>query len=331
MIGLGRIGCEFDLNPNVKFVSSHVGAYLNNPKTKLSTICDLNEKKALKYSKIFNIEKYFTDYSLMLKNENLDIISICTWPESHAKIVETAVNNNVKGIFLEKPISNSLTDAKKIIKLCKKYNVKLQIDFQRRFDPIFRNLKNLINQKKLTDIQTVNIFYGGGINNTGSHICDLIRYFFGEIETVSGKFSKNKSHLKTDPNIDGILFCKNGINCNLHSVDYKNFGLVELDIIGKNYRIITDLRDGTSKFYEKTLPRNGLLYNELIQKELIQPKQSSSILNGLNNLLESIKNDSIPFSTDYDGYSSLEIVLGLIKSAKNNGKNVTLHRKKQYV
>ena len=181
VIGLGRIGCGFDDNPNAKMISTHAGAYFTNKKTNLVAFCDIDQKKLEKYGKKYNVSHNYTNHAKMLKEENLDCVSICTWAESHLDIVKKAVESNVKGIFLEKPISDSLKDAKKINDLCNKNEIKLQIDFQRRFDPVYHRLKKIVLNKKFGKIQFFNIHYGGGISNTGSHIFDLIRFLFNII------------------------------------------------------------------------------------------------------------------------------------------------------
>lgn len=322
VIGLGRIGCGFDDNPNARLISTHVGAYLKHSKTDLISLCDVDKNKLNKYGLKYNIKNNYIDYHDMLKNEKLDCISICTWSESHLEIVEEAIKNNVKGIFLEKPISNSLKNAKKIVDLCKQNNVKLQIDFQRRFDPIYEFIKKIILKKKFGDIQFFNIYYGGGINNTGSHLCDLIRFLFGDIKYVEGYFSNNPSNNKLDPNIDGKIICKNSIKCNLQSFDYSKFGLIEFDVIGTKSRIKMNLTTGEILFFEAKSPKYGLVYNELIPKELKIPKQSSAILNGVKNLIKCIEFDKKPLSSGEDGYHSLEAVISLMISAEKDGKKI---------
>jgi len=324
VIGLGRIGCGFDDNPNAKMISTHAGAYYNNNKTDLVSFCDVDEKKLEKYGKKYNVKNTYTDYEEMFKNENLDCISICTWAESHLDIVKKAIKNNVKGIFLEKPMSDSLMDAEKINKICKEKNVKLQIDYQRRFDTVYNTLKKIISDKKFGKIQYFNIYYGGGISNTGSHICDLIRFLFGDIHSVQGNFSKNPSNHTLDPNIDGIIICKNNVKCNLQSFDYNKFGLFELDIIGTKSRIKVNLTIGKIEYFEVVTPKIGLVYNELILKSLKLPLKSSAIVRGLDNLVQAIKKNKTTISNGDIGYSSLEPIIGLMISAKKQGQEIII-------
>ena len=204
IIGCGRIGCGFD-DKTTKTIMTHAGSYFNNSNTKLIALCDIDQKKLKKYGKKYNINNLYTTSDEMFENETIDCVSICTLVDTHLELVTQAVKHGIKAIFLEKPISNSLHTAKKIINICNDNNVILLIDHQRRFDPFFHTLKDLIQTKKLGTIQSINIYYGSGISNTGSHIFDLIRLFFGEAVSVNARYSKNTSSNKLDPNLNIIL------------------------------------------------------------------------------------------------------------------------------
>jgi predicted dehydrogenase len=100
----------------------------------------------------------YTDYKEMIRLEHLDIVSVCTPPETHADIV-CAIAPYVKGIFCEKPIATTVEDADRMIEVCHKHNVVLQINHPRRFyKPKLR--------------------FSRGILDTGTHAFDLVNYLF---------------------------------------------------------------------------------------------------------------------------------------------------------
>ena len=116
IVGLGRIGCGFDDDPSRKSIITHAGSYIVNKKAQLVSLCDVDESKLSKYGKKYNVRSLYTDYKKMLSSEKLDCLSVCTLNDSHLEIVEEASKYYLKGIFLEKPISNNLENASKIIK-----------------------------------------------------------------------------------------------------------------------------------------------------------------------------------------------------------------------
>jgi len=178
IIGCGRIGCGFDDNLKGKYTRTHAGTYFLNPKTKLVALCDIDKKKLSKYGRKYKVNGLYQNSNEMFEQEKLDCVSICTHADSHLKLVKQAIQFGIKGVFLEKPISNNLSDAQKVIKICKKNNVILSINHRRRFDPLFHSIKKLLRMKKFGKIQFMNIYYGGGIANTGSHVFDVLRMFF---------------------------------------------------------------------------------------------------------------------------------------------------------
>jgi predicted dehydrogenase len=243
--------------------------------------------------------------------------------DSHLEIIKEACKYKIKGIFLEKPISDTLENAAEIIRLCKKNKIKLQVDHQRRFSPFYQEVKKLINQDKFGNIQHASIYYGAGISNTGSHLFDLMRYFFGDIEWVEGIFSNNSSHKPNDPNIDGIITFKNKRKCFLHSFDVNNFGILEFDIVGTKARIRLNLVLDRAEYFEISEEREGLLYKELSQKPF-EIKKVDSIVLGLEDLLKCIENDKEPLCTGMDGYCSIEAINAIIHSANDNGRRTYL-------
>lgn len=323
LIGLGRIGCGFDDDPNKKTISTHAGAYNSNKNAKLVALCDVDQVKLSKYSKKYNVSKSFLNYKKMFKELQLDCISICTLSDSHLDIVKEAARYNVKGIFLEKPISNSLKNAKEIVRICKNNNIKLQIDFQRRFDPFYHTIKNIVSNKEFGRIQHCSIYYGAGMANTGSHFMDLLRFFFGDINWVKGNYSKNISNNPSDPNIDGMIVFKNNTQCLIESLDVSNYGILELDIFGSNARIKINLAKSIAEYFEVS-NKSGLAYKELISKPLVMPDRKDAIVLGVENLFHSIENDTETLCTGMDGYFSLESVIAMFKSVKGKGRQIHL-------
>jgi predicted dehydrogenase len=316
IIGLGRIGCGFDDNLVKNQINTHAGAYQFNKKTKLVALCDIDKVKLKKYGKKFKIKKLYSNYKEMLKNEKLDCISICTLADSHYDIIKIATKY-VNGIFLEKPMTNSINQGLKIIKLSKKNNLKIQIDHQRRFSTFYQKICDFIKNEKLGKIQHVNIYYGAGILNTGIHVFDLINFFFDKVQYVEGWRGMSYSNNK-DPNIDGLIICKNNIKCNLISLDVSNYRIFEMDIIGSKGRLKIDMGSNTAELYTINNSNKGLVFNELRPKSFPNTDQTPQIVSGLNNLLQSIENNENPLCDVKSGYSALEISLALIESAKKN-------------
>ena len=321
VIGCGRIGCGFDDNHS-NLIKTHAGSYFKNSQTNLVALCDIDKKKIEKYAKKYKISKTYTSTSELFKNEKLDCVSICTLVSTHLKIVEEAANSGVKGIFLEKPISDSINDAKKIIEICKRNKIKLQINHQRRFHPIYLKIKKVLDEKKIGEIQFINVYYGAGIANTGSHMFDLLRMLFGEIKYVKSQYSKNKSQNKNDPNLDMTIEFFNSITCQINSLDYTNYAIFNMEIYGMKGVLKIDLIKNEGKLLKISNKSN--VY-KILEKEIIIAAKifETPIQMGLRNIINSIKLDKKIQSNGNDGMKSLEIIIAVMKSAKQK-KQITL-------
>jgi predicted dehydrogenase len=320
VIGCGRIGCGFDDPPNDKTIKTHAGSYFINPATKLVALCDIDKKKLVRYGQKYHVPNLYSSSEEMFKCETIDCVSICTLASDHLELVKQAAKYGVKGIFLEKPVSDTLDNAKKIIQICNKNKIVLAIDHQRRFDPFFGSIKKFIDREKLGQIQLVNLYYGAGIANTGSHVFDLLRWFFGKVDCIQASFSKNLSANKLDPNIDVILEFEKGIMCKLHALDLKHFGMLEMDIFGTKGRLKLNLASNDVEYY-KVSNQDYLVYKNLIPSQIVVKRSKlSSITLGIQNVVNCINSGKIPMCTGEDGYGSLELIIASMQSAGQKRK-----------
>jgi predicted dehydrogenase len=328
VVGCGRIGSLFDFDKKNKIIRSHCGAYTNLQNTILTTICDIDLKKAKKAKEQWNIDSYYSDHIEMLDKEDIDILSICTHPDSHEKIVNDAVNSGVKAIFCEKPISYNMDSALKILELCKSNNIKLAINHSRRWDPYFINLKNEIINKKFGTLQHINFYYTRGIANTGSHLFDLLRYLFGEIISLNAISSIKE--IKGDPTISCTLEMENGLLCNLIGLDGRYYRIFDLEIFGSKSKISIDTSK-RAKLFSSTPSKRSSEFNELYEitddKKTIE--NSETIISSVTNIIECIEGRNEINCSGIDGYKSLELILAAVLSNKMN-KKITLPLEKKH-
>ena len=166
-----------------------------------------------------------------------------------------------------------------------KNNILLVVDHQRRFDPFYHSLKSFIQQQGIGKIQLANVYYGGGIANTGSHIFDILRLLFGEIKSLNANYSKNKSPNKKDPNLDVEVEFVNGFNCFIGALDLNNYGICELDILGLKGRLKINLITNETTYYKINL-KKFQDYRNISEADLPFPpsKYAFDISQGLTNM-----------------------------------------------
>jgi len=137
IIGLGRIG---------KLHLHNVIAQI--PDIKLIGVSDIIENSLQEVSQKYDIPIIKNDYRYLLDNKEIDAVVICSSTDTHAKIIIEAAQAG-KDIFCEKPIALYLKEIDRALKAVEEAGVKLQIGFNRRFDPSFMKAKEMVKQGKI--------------------------------------------------------------------------------------------------------------------------------------------------------------------------------------
>jgi len=160
----------------------HAVAYRALPagQVQLVACCDLYRGRAATFAKLYEIpgEAVYTDYREMLAREKLDIVSVATWPDVHARLVIDTAKARPKGIFCEKPMAYTWGDCKRMVAACQQNGVKLGFDHQRRYGKPFRIGRQLIEQGAIGKLIRVE-FGAGNLYEYGSHNFDLSGYLAG--------------------------------------------------------------------------------------------------------------------------------------------------------
>jgi predicted dehydrogenase len=326
IVGCGRIGSEFDDDPRRKTVSSHAGAYTANGDIDLVAVSDLDEEKLQKCGKRWGVPSLYKDYREMLREQKLDILSICTWNSTHLDIVREAVAAGVKAVFCEKPIADSLKNADEMVRLCGEKGVILQIDHQRRFDTTHRKVRDFIQAGKLGGIQQVTCYYTAGIANTGSHIFDLLRFFFGDVEWVQAVYSRSHAPNTRDPDIDVMLRFKSGASGVLQACDVRDFLIFEISCLGTKGRINLIHSGFGLEYYEVRDSELFSGYREIFRTTPPFPGDESPefMASAVSHLVKCLKDGQPPASSGEDGRASLELICAARESAEADGRRIIL-------
>lgn len=326
VIGCGRIGFEFDEDPKRKYIATHTGAYNFSKETDLVSVCDMDTVKLNKCLIKYPQVNGYSNLDKMLKKEKLDIVSICTPADTHCTVLKKLIKFPVKAIFCEKPLAGNIKDARKMVELCRKRKILLQVDHQRRFDPLHINLRKFIKDKKMGDVQQVNFYYTAGIRNTGSHMFDLLRFLFGDAQWIEGVFSKNQSYKDDDPNIDGLIKFKNGILATFQACDVKNYLIFELNCLLEKGRIVLTNSGFDVIFHRAKDSRNFSGYKELeaATSPFNAKYKRNFMVNAIKHISDCIGKKKESASSGLDGLRASELIEASIFSAKNNGKRIIL-------
>jgi myo-inositol 2-dehydrogenase / D-chiro-inositol 1-dehydrogenase len=98
----------------------------------------------------------FASAEELIQQKDIEAIVICTPTDTHAKYIELAAKAG-KHIFCEKPHDLSLNTVLESLAIVEQSKIKLMLGFNRRFDPNFLRIKNLVMAGKVGDPQIVKI------------------------------------------------------------------------------------------------------------------------------------------------------------------------------
>ncbi len=179
--GLGRIGKIHLHNLCGNFSEIEVVAVMD--------LLDSSKETAEEY----NVPLFQKDFDSLLSTPELDAVVICSPTDTHANYVIKAARAG-KHIFCEKPLDLSLEKVKEVLTIVGESEVKLMLGFNRRFDPEFRKIRELVMNGTIGDPQILKItsrdpgpppisyikVSGGIFLDMTIHDFDMARYISGK-------------------------------------------------------------------------------------------------------------------------------------------------------
>jgi predicted dehydrogenase len=165
------------------------------------SVCSRSERSARAKADQHGIEHSCTDASELLSRDDVDLVAIAT-PDSTHEALAIAVARAGKAILLQKPMARASKEAERIVQAAREAGVPLIVSFMHRYFEEVVEVRDLLGEGKLGDIHMIRQrnatpgadwakwFYsssesGGVVMQLGVHGIDLVRYLFGEIESVS--------------------------------------------------------------------------------------------------------------------------------------------------
>ena len=182
----------------------HAGILNSLADTEVTAIAE-KEKIIAKYvsESLPNVHVY-EDSNEMFESEDLDLAVITTPVSSHFSIAQACINNGIN-FFIEKPLCKNSVEARKLCESLRNHpNLIHSVGYNRRFIDTFSKAKELLNNEILGDISFVkstmyvsnifsqgtgwrsnkNISGGGVLLDLGSHVIDLLMWYFGSIDRI---------------------------------------------------------------------------------------------------------------------------------------------------
>lgn len=232
IINWGIIGCgdvtEFKSGPALNKV----------PGSALVAVMRRNADKAADYAKRHNVSRWYSDAAKLINDTEVNAIYIATPPSSHEEYTLAAINAG-KPVYVEKPMALNYASAKRMAEAATAKNIKLVVAHYRREWPMFKKIKELLNEKAIGEVQNIKLEFerppltkedlldekkawrvnpaisGGGLfHDLAPHQLDIMYWLFGGTEKITGHSSNRGGHYAADDTVNGYIEFANGIQFN---------------------------------------------------------------------------------------------------------------------
>lgn len=323
VIGCGNIGAEEGNYNKAVQPGTHAGTYALIKRTKLAALVDVDAVRLEKIKKYFPGVPQYTNVKKMYKEIKPDIVSIATPIAHHYAGVMLAAKHKCKIILCEKPISDNIAKAKKMIAACKKSGSKLFVNHIRHFDPLLLKWARRIRDGYIGDVYQGNTFYYNSFYDNGTHLVDVLRMFLGEPAWVLAKYNKKTSSNPKDLNIDGMIGFKNGAIVSLQTLS-KNYGFFEFRIFGEKGMVNIRNLCFEVEYRKKRNNKNYKGFFELDKRIKREGKNRSFIKSVIEYIVLFADGKKEAISTGEDGLAVLKILIAIKKSADLNGKEIKI-------
>jgi len=196
------IGCGTIAN------SAHIPAYLANPDAEIKYFCDIDPAKAEKAVKDYACGTAIQDYRELLKDPEIEAVSICTPNNVHSTIAIDCLRAG-KNVLCEKPAARTYAEALEMQKVQRESGKVLNIGVVNRFNTGVNIIKKMIEDGELGEIYHVYVSFrshrsipglggafttkaiagGGALIDWGVHFLDIVMYCTGDPQprTVTGQ------------------------------------------------------------------------------------------------------------------------------------------------
>lgn len=321
IIGVGRGGEGVGAH---SIGHAHAEAYEAHDGCRIVAAADISEDNLTMFARRYGVEVAQEDFRDMLSKAELDIVSVATYAGLHREMVEAAAAAGVKGIWCEKPFALSMDDARAMVDVCARNDVRLVVNHQRRYLHGFREAKRLLNEGVVgRAVEFLAALPDWDLMEMGTHWFDMFRFFandqpvswvMGQVRCTGAKRGYGHvmeehavAYLSFADGTRGVLDGGIGLNGDFAIRLVGTEGLIDLDW------------DGSMKVLDdsgwRTIPTQSTRPAARDTDPFLNPMLC--VLNGLTTWIESGEE---PETSARNGLKSTELYLAAYESARQRDR-----------
>jgi myo-inositol 2-dehydrogenase / D-chiro-inositol 1-dehydrogenase len=202
----------------------HAGILARDERVQLAAVYDVDRGRAERLARAHDASLTSDPRELI---ERCDAVFITTPNTQHVALSLAAIEAG-KHVFCEKPLATNISDAEIVYAKANQSQSVFQVGHNRRFAPVYVTLKQLLSKKypphsahvKMNRGELLNPVWtgdpsvtGGFLYETPVHMFDMMRFLFGEVESLHAVGSKHE-YSETD-DFSMLLKFANGFHATL--------------------------------------------------------------------------------------------------------------------
>jgi UDP-N-acetylglucosamine 3-dehydrogenase len=290
---------------------NHARVFKELTETELLAICDIDAEKARTVAEKFGVKPY-TSAENMLKDKDIEAVSICTWSMSLAEEALKALKAG-KHVLVEKPMATNVEQAEQLLKTAENEGVHLTVGFLMRFIPGLQRIRKEIEDKTLGDPVCATakrvsewperIGDVGVVKDTAIHDLDVMRYVFSEDPATVYAKTGSMRHARFEDYAQIMLTFKGGQSAFIESNWLTPYKTRILTVTGS-----------------KAIVKLDYITQELTiesAKETLQPRYAlqEPLKLELQHFAKCVTSGEKPLITGMDGLKALRIAEAALKSS----------------
>ena len=315
--------------------AGHLGKFhLNNwaviEGVQLIGFVDTDDVNAEQVAQKYNIARFDDVEKLIDACDALDIVAPTT---SHFELCEKAIKKG-KHVFVEKPLANTMEEAKALVKLAKEANIKFQVGHVERFNPAFLALKDQVLQPMFIEVHRLAQF-----NPRGTDVSVILDLMIHDIDIILSLVKGNVNYISANgvavmsdtPDIANVrIEFDNGCVANLTSSRismkkmrkmrlFQKDAYIGIDFLEKKTEIIRLNTPGDSNVFTFDIETNSGKKTVAIANPLVQ--DVNAIKMELEEFRNAIVNNPDTAVSVLDGFRAMEVAHQILEKIGN----ATLH------
>jgi predicted dehydrogenase len=294
---------------------------------KLIGFYDPSDENANQAKKDFGLKRFKNADQLIEACDAVDIVAPTT---RHFELCKKAILKS-KHVFVEKPLSNTMSEAKEIVKLTKEANIKLQVGHVERFNPALLAAKEHELNPMFIEVDRLAQF-----NPRGTDVSVILDLMIHDIDiilslvksSVKNVFANGVNVLSDTPDIANVrIEFDNGCVANLTSSRISMKKMRKMRLFQKDSYVGIDFLDKKTEIIKYKSPEDKDVFTFDIETNhgkktiaISSPviKETNAIKMELQSFVNSINDNKPTAVTDVDGYRAMEVahlILDKIKSS----------------